>query len=315
MALPNLTDAQKEKLKRLEPKLQKAAFEGDLPTAKIITLDLQNILRPTGHETRLMQIKNWLYEAGIEAGNYDFAIEGLKAVKLKTSKNTRIHLEATALLAIAFLRKNELNNAEPHIREVLQNDKVIKSETNRAIFRKSIIERFNEEVTLFSMKGIGNESLNPEQIQNDAKYLSEANSENEIYTTIGVAIPENVIRSIFRIDDFAKKQLPTGERLKLPSPQKQVEQDEVGKTFFSSVKRTLYKSLCDPESDIYKSWFNDGLKTILSKKFITTAVIGLLSELGIGIKMIVTSIIALLFKFGIEVYCTHYKPTGIMDLR
>lgn len=314
MALQKLNTAQNERLARLEHKLHIAAMNGDLVTAKSLAFDIQSLLRPFGYETRLMQVKNWLYESGIEAGDYAFAIDGLKAVKLKTNKNTRVHLEATALLAIAYLRNQDLNNAEPVIREVLQNAKVITSERKREAFRKSVIERFDQEVTLFSMKGIGNESLDIDEVQDDAKTMS-ANTEQEIYTTIGVSIPQSVINSLFRIDDFAKKQLPSNERLKLPSPQQQVQEDRVGETLFSSVKRTLYKSLCDPESDIYKAWFSDGLKLVLSKKYITSAVIATLTSLGIGVKMIATSIVALVIKFGIEVYCTHYKPSGVMDLR
>ena len=86
-------------------------------------------------------------------------------------------------------------------------------------------------------------------------------------------------------------------------------------SLFGSIKRTLYKSLCDPESDIYKAWFSGGLKLLLNKAYITTSVISTMSGLGIGIKAIAASVVALIIKFGIEVYCEHYKPDGIMELR
>lgn len=58
----NLTKEQKEKLSVLEPMLQKATDSGNYEEAKRVTLEIQQLLRPTGHETRLMQAKNWLFE-------------------------------------------------------------------------------------------------------------------------------------------------------------------------------------------------------------------------------------------------------------
>ena len=142
MAIPKLTNQQKVRLNKLEPQLKKAAINGELRLAKHIVLDLQDILRPTGHETRLMQLKNWLYEAAINAEEYTYAITGLQGVRAKVTKNTRVHLEASALLAIAYLRKSDFSNAEPIISEVLKNDKVISSQKKREAFRSSIIERF-----------------------------------------------------------------------------------------------------------------------------------------------------------------------------
>ncbi|QJD80691.1 hypothetical protein [Spirosoma rhododendri] len=139
MSLQKLSDSQNGALKRLETKLQVAAYNGNLKAAKDLIQDIKTLLRPHGYETRLMQAKNWLYEASIEAGDYPLAIEGLKIIKQKTNKNTRVHLEATALLAIAHLRSNAIDKAEPFVKEVLTNDKVIKSEKKRTEFRKSII--------------------------------------------------------------------------------------------------------------------------------------------------------------------------------
>jgi hypothetical protein len=262
-----------------------------------------------------MQSKNWLYETALKIGEYDFAIEGLKGVKQKTNKNTRIHLEATAMLAIAYLRKSDLKNAEIYIAEVLKNDNVIKTALRRSEFRRLIIERFEEETILFSLKGSGNENLDIDKIQELALSQSEKSSEKEIYYLIGYSVPDNVVSSLLRIDNFAKKQLPTSERIKLPSPTETIERGELGKTLFLSIKRTLYNSFCNPESDIYKTWFNAGMQIVLTRKYITTAIVSLFVNLGIGIRALAATVIALIIKFGIEVYCNHHKPTGIMDMR
>ncbi len=91
--------------------------------------------------------------------------------------------------------------------------------------------------------------------------------------------------------------------------------EKVGKTVFSSVKRVLYNSLCDPKSDIYQTWFTNGMKAVLDKKYISAAVIAALSGLGIGIRALAISVVALIIKFGIEVYCEKFKPQNLMELR
>ena len=59
---PKLTTEQKEKLAILEPMLREAASSHDFERAKEVTFRIQNVLRPTGNETRLMESKNRLME-------------------------------------------------------------------------------------------------------------------------------------------------------------------------------------------------------------------------------------------------------------
>ncbi len=77
----------------------------------------------------------------------------------------------------------------------------------------------------------------------------------------------------------------------------------------------LYRSLCDPESDVYKAWFGQGLMAVLDKRYLAIAVATALSGMSIGIKALGVSITALLIKIGIEVFCDRYKPSGVMDVR
>ncbi|QNH08204.1 hypothetical protein HNQ27_12310 [Pseudomonas sp. B11D7D] len=100
-----LSEDQKNKLKGLEPALRLAASRRDYEQAKKITQEIQSILRPTGHETRLMQAKNYLFETALETGKIDTAISGFVGVRQKTAKSTRLYLEATTLIAICYLRK------------------------------------------------------------------------------------------------------------------------------------------------------------------------------------------------------------------
>lgn len=310
-----LTDIQKRRLKILEPKLDNAVQNRDFPAAKSLVFDIQSLLRRTNHFVRLCQSKNKLFELAIEVGEFAFAVSGLNSNREVLNKNTRIYLETTSLLAICHLRQQEIQEAKPYIKEVLTNKNVIKSERTREIFHSAIINRFNEEVALCTLKSSNNVSYNEEEIEKEVIELVQTLTDQEIFTKIGQASPMATKDLMYVVYEFSTKQLPTAERLALPSPEQKIKDAEVGQTVFESVKRVIYNSLCNPESDIYKIWFNNGMQLVLSKGYIRSSVITCLVNLGIGIKMIATSIIALIVKLGIEVYCDRYKPTNLMEIR
>lgn len=310
-----LTDKQKERLKILEPKLDIAVQNREYQVAKSLVSDIQNILRPTLHYVRLCQSKNKLFELAIELGEFDFAISGLQSNLKVLNVRTRIHLETTSLLAICYVRMQEIEKAKPYIRDVLTNQTVIKSERTRLIFHSEIINRFNEEVALCTLKSSTKPEYDEDEIEQEVIKIIQSLSDQEIFTQIGQSSPKATKDLIFLIYDFSTKQLPSNERLALPSPEQKIKDAEVGITVFQSVKRVVYNSLCNPNSEIYKAWFNNGMHLVLSKGYIRTAIISCLVNLGIGVKMIAASIIALVMKFGIEVYCAKYKPIGLMDIR
>lgn len=315
MRPPKLTDKQKERLQILEPKLKIAISEKNLETAKRLVVDLQTVLRKTGHLTRLLQSKNRLYELALEMSELGFAIRGLEGNRKLVSDRTRLYLEATSLLAICYLRKEDLEKAKPLIKEVLHNDSVIKSERTRAKFRKEIIDRFNEETALYSLKNKDQESYTDDELESEVIRLVTKKTESEIYLSLGKSVPQRTKYLLFQVHEFSTKQLPSAERFALPSPEEKIKDKEVGKTVFQSVKRVLYNSLCDPESEIYQVWFKNGMGMVLNKNYIRGAVIAVFTGLGIGIKMLTASVIALIMKFGLEVYCEKYKPMDLMELR
>lgn len=315
MAKINLSEKQKERLKILEPKFKDSLKRKDLETAKSLAVDIQSLLRPTKHFNRIVQNKNSLYELALELGQIEFAISGLISNRATVSKNTRLHLEATSLLAICFLRKKDVENAKPLIKEVLTNYSFIKTERTRKEFRAEIIERFDEEAALYSLKEIGIESFTEDELEAEVIRLVTTQNESEIFEQIGKSVPETTKYLLFQVHEFSTKQLPSAERLALPSPEQKIKDAEVGKTVFQSIKRVAYNSLCNPESEIYKVWFQNGISAVLSKGYIRTAIVTCLASLGIGIKLISASIIALIIKFGLEVYCDKYKPIELMELR
>lgn len=315
MRPPKLTEKQKVRLRILEPKLKMAILDREFETAKRLVVDLQTVLRPTGHLNRLLQSKNRLYELALELNKLDFAISGLSGNRKLVSERTRLYLEATSLLAICYLRQENIEKAKPLIKEVLKNDSVLKSENTRTKFRSEIIDRFNEETALYSLKNKRIEHFTEEELEKEIVKLVMYKTESEIFLSLGKNVPQPTKHLLYQVHEFSTKQLPSAERLSLPSPEEKIKDKEVGITIFQSVKRVLYDSLCDPKSEIYQTWFKDGMGVVLNKNYIRTAIIGCLTTIGIGVKMISATIIALVMKFGIEIYCQKYKPSDLMELR
>ncbi|PAM94365.1 hypothetical protein B4N84_14970 [Flavobacterium sp. IR1] len=310
-----LSEKQKERLKILEPKLNSAIKEQSFEIAKDLVLDLQTLLRPTNHLVRLIQSKNKLYELAIELNKCDFAINGLLSNEKVLNENTRIYLETISLIAISYLRTKDIPLAQKYIQKVLQNKAVIKTERTRTIFHSEIISRFNEEVAMATLTTNEKVYLNENEVEREAIRIVQNLTDDEIFSNIGQMSPKATKDLIFLIHDFSTKQLPSAERLALPSPNQMIKDKEVGITIFEAVKRVIYNSLCNSESEIYKTWFNNGMQMVLSKGYIKSAVVSCLVNIGFGISMIASSIIALIMKFGIEVYCTKYKPIYISEIR
>jgi len=310
-----LTTKQKDRLRVLEPKLKFAIINRDFETAQSLVVDIQDLLRPTGNFNRLIQSKNRLYELAIDCNKVELAISGLVSNRKVVSSNTRLYLESSALLAIAYLRKNDIDNAKPLIKEVLQNDIVIKTSKTRAAFRSAIIQRFDEEVALNSLKDMVREPLDECDLEPEIIRAITTQNEDEIFENIGRIVPQKSKYLLYEVHEFSLKQLPSAERLALPSPNQKVKDAEVGKTVFASAKRVVYNSICNPKSDIYKSWFNNGMQVVLSKGYITAAVTSAFVDLGLGVRSVIIWIVALIIKFGLEVYCERFKPLDLMNLR
>lgn len=309
---PKLTEIQKRRLSVLEPKLRNAVRMSNYNLAKSITCEIQEVLRNTGHETRLMQVKNWLFEAAMESGNLNIAISGFEGIRKKCNQQTRVYLEATSLQAICHIREGKMPKAEPLISEVLKKSKYIHSDRRRRQFKKRIIQRFEEEVTLFALINSGDDVLDIDEIQNEAGLSVQTKTEDEILNALGRSLPRKVINDLLKIHIFSGKELPYDEKKLLPAPEEIIEEKALGKTVFSSFKRILWRSLCDPDSDIYKAWFNNGLSMVLGKKYLGTAITAAMSGLSIGIKALAISATALVIKMGIETYCFAYQPKGVM---
>jgi hypothetical protein len=157
--------------------------------------------------------------------------------------------------------------------------------------------------------------LDPGEIQELAATLVRTRNEDQIHFSMGEALPPESIMFLLKVDAIAKRGLTATEVHYLPGESHITEKAELGRTVFRSFKRVLWRSLCDPESDVYKAWFSGGLGYVLDRKYIGSAVTAMLLGLGIGIKALAISATALIIKLGIEVYCDRFKPDFVMEAR
>ncbi|WP_152033796.1 hypothetical protein [Paracidovorax avenae] len=311
---PALTEAQKRRLATLEPALRKAVYVADYEAAKAIATDLQDILRSSGHETRLMRCKVWLFEAALNAGELQIADAGLQGVCAKTASSTRIHLEAISLRAICQIRLGKLTEAERLIERAITS-KAIRDLAKRRKFIQSISHRFQLEGYLFAARGQFSGYLDPKEVDAEAIQAVRTKSDDELYSEIAIALPRSVIEATLRIDRATRLKLTYDEVLILPSPAALERRKDQGKTFFQSLKLVVWKSLCDPKSEIYQAWFTNGISHFFSKKYYAIVVTSALVDLGLAAKAIAVPATALLMKVGIEVYCERYRPGEILDER
>ena len=306
----------KKRLEILDTQFTNSIKKADINTAKSLIFDIQPILKKLGKNAKLVEYRNYIFELAMEIGDYEYAIEGFLANKKIINPNTRLYLEATALLAVCFLRKGDFPNSQEHIKEVLTNKKVIKTEATRIKFNKEVIERFNEESVILTIKTdklIGKEDQ--DEMHRQALLLEQTKDTAEIYAPLGKSLPKSSKEILFLVDSFSKKQLSYEERKQLPSSEDVIQNDKIGKTVFNSFTRVLYKSLCEPTSEVYKAWYTYGIGAFRDKKLITTSVLAALAGFGIAGNIIIISVIALVMRFGIDIYCDMYKPKGLMEIR
>ncbi len=303
------------RLERLVMQFKKAIATRNFSDAKVISFDLQEVLRRLNKQSKLVEFKNQLYELASEEKEYVFAISGLEANRAIVKNTTRLYLEATALLAITHLRNGNIEKAKPLIKEVLQNQKVIKSEATRAKFNKEIIVRFDEEITLFALKSESGININEGEIEKQVQSILTTHSNEQLYKLIGLETSSNIKHLLFEVDSYSKKLLPAKEQKLLPPPEELMQDEPAGRTVFSSFKRVIYNSLCDPNSEVYKMWFTNGVaqlnKIILAIGTISSA----LNYFGIAKTSIIVYISALVVRFGLDVYCDKYRPASIMEFR
>ena len=311
-----IPERQLERVRWLEDQLERAARAGELNKAKVALDDLKPILNKYHHTARLLQAYLKLYEGALESWNLDVAKRGFEFVRNQAGKNTRIYLEATALLAISHLREQNTFSAEPLMAEVLRNEEIIKSEKQRTTFRQEIIDRFDQEGALAALADCHPDLKSESEIHQEAvRLLRQGKTENDMEELIGANTPQSVKDFLLKVDTISKNLLPHEERLLLPSPKEVVKNRQAGRVLFQGVRRKIYFYVCDKDSKIYQAWLHEGIDAILNKGYVASAVVGALADLRIGAGAIAVGVTAALMKMGVETYCKKNKPNSLMSLR
>lgn len=308
---PILTKEQKEKLAVLEPQLKSCVRSADLGKAKKITAKIQNLLRPTGHETRVLQAKNWLYETAMEANSLTFAKMDFEGTIQKSNPRTRLNLEAASLLAICYLREGNFDKARELIVRSVENINNIASDERREQFHKRLIERLEEESILVGLVDEFSAPLKLKDVDDQAVKLVMTKSENQIYLEMGRAVPQKSVDLLADVRETYTLRLPAPDRKMLPPPISDDNKEELGKRASSALKRVAWRAICSPESDVYKAW-SQGLSVVYDKKYIAGAIVASFNSVNISAVMIAASAAALAIKFGAEVFCETFAPSSLM---
>ncbi|MGB2986363.1 MAG: hypothetical protein WBE26_10815 [Phycisphaerae bacterium] len=301
-------------MQTLEPALRAAVARGDCVAAQRIVSDIQDLLAPTGHTARLMRAKNWFFEAKMEAGSLVIAEPGFIGVRRKVGPNTRVYLEATALLAICLIRGNRIEEAEDYISETVKRLRNIKSSAQQQAFRRSILTRFDEEAVVIALKGVGNDELDPATVQEKAGTLVRQVDEHEIYRSLGQVVPLQKMKQLLEVRSHCQKLLTKDELKALPSPETLAGDVEHGKTIFSAIRRRAWRAICDPESEVYQVW-TKGMEKALNTHVLAGAVASTLLGWKIGVYSIAVYVTALVLKVGLEGFCDVSKPHPLMGTR
>lgn len=306
-----LSKIQKEKLAKLEPQLRSCVGAADLTRAKRIMAQIQELLRPTAHETRILQAKNWLYETAMEAGSLTFAKMGFEGTIQKSNSRTRLNLEATSLLAICYLREGNLEKARDMIVRAVKNINNIKSPERREQFHRRLIERLEEESILVGLKEESSGKLDLDEVDRQSVQLVMTKSENQIYLEMGRAVPQRSVDLLKDVRSTYTLRLPSPDRKMLPPPITEENKEALGKRASSALKRVAWRAVCSPDSDIYKAW-SQGLSVVYDKKYISVAIVAAFNSASITGAMVAASAAALAIKFGAEVFCETFAPSSLM---
>jgi hypothetical protein len=240
-----------------------------------------------------------------------YAKDELLSLRRLASIRTRLHLEASSLLAVCYLRQKNFGDAKRLIRDVISNINNIKSDRTRRAFQKRLIERIEEECIFVELIGSGDGSLDVEEIHSKAVLLLQRSSDDEILRLIGNSIPVSGVRLLTDVRNFSIKQLPESDQKLLPPPQASSESKRLGKTVFAALKRIGWKTFCDPDSTIYKMW-SKKVPQVFDQKYFAAAVISTMGNFRIGIPLLASGVVALVMKSTAEEFCNMAKPKGIM---
>lgn len=305
-----------ERVAKLESDVLRAAEHGRLEQAKVAINELRPILEQYGQRSRLLESYLFLYEGALENGDLDTAKRGFQFVRDYANQRTRRYLEATALLAITYVRDNDLFSAEPLMHEVLTNDGFIKSEQRREIFVADLVDRFDREGALSALSRVHTEELPIRDVHERAmSLLQEGLSEDEIEERLGQSVPQEVRDFILKVNRVSRKALPTSDQRLLPAPKELIKDKTVGGLVFRAFQKKLYPYICNENSEVYQAWVQKGLSAICDQAFVANVVVGALGSYKVLAGGIAVGLTAMIIKSGLTKFCLASKPEPFFSKR
>lgn len=305
-----LTQAQKDRFKRLTDQLKECCLTDDFDSAKICAQDIKSFAASTGENYRWLLALNILSETAIRIGNNAFAIQHLNSVVHTSNKSTRIRVEAYSLLVIAHLRSGDIECAKKNISEVVNCIKNISSQNSREIFYKKLVARIEEEAILAGARLDCPPALDVNDVQSQAILLL-GESESQLLARIGNALPGKSIDLFTTLRSSTLLEIPHQERKCLPPPNETIPSASIGRKAVSALKHVCWTALCDKNDELYKAW-SDGLSAVYDKKLIAGAVVTALVDAKIGSGLFAASLVAYIFKFSCRTFCEAFAPETIM---
>jgi hypothetical protein len=158
----------------------------------------------------------------------------------------------------------------------------------------------------------GGDNLDKDDIHDKAIKLIQTKNDNEIYEIIAMNFPQSSINLLEQMQKENLKLISGPDRLLLSEPIDPKKLKENGSKLNHALKRVVWKTLCDPENEVYKSW-SSGLSLVHDKKYIAAAVTSVFIKQEICFGMIAASIVALAIRFGVSVFCEIYEPGILME--
>ena len=314
MAITKLTDAHLSILRSLEMELRQAVDMAEPDLAIEVAAKIQTLLSFDLSHHRLLRAKLWAFEACIDDNRLSYAERGLIGVRRRAGSTTKLHLEASGLLAVTLLRQKKTKESKDIIRDVIRNINNIASPRTRHQFQKRFIERIEEECILAELIGAGEGVLDVQEIDAKAILLVQRSSDDEILKLIGNSLPVASINLLSDVRSYSLRQLPAPDRLLLPAPEKAGEPKNMGCVTFAVLRRIAWKTFCKPTSPIYKLW-SKRMPKVFNEGYFSAAIVTTLSDLRIGIPLIASGVAALVMKYSAEEFCEISKPKGLMASR
>lgn len=252
-----------------------------------------------------------MLEACVDANRLQYAERGLIGVRSLAAQNTRLYLEAGALLSVTLLRQKKGAEAKKVLRDVIANINNITSDRTRHQFQKRLVTRIEEECILAELIGTEEGAMDPAEVQAKAILLIQRSSDDEIYKLIGNAVPVAGVRLLSDVRSYSILQLPAPDRKLLPAPEKAEEPKQIGKSTFAVLRRIAWKTFCKPDSAIYKMW-SEKIPEIFDKGYFSAAILSTFGDFRIGIPLLASGVLALVMRYSAEEFCELAKPKGLM---